>query len=357
MFSQVRQQTRQRQLAGDGRAGSWASAKARRRHWQFIRNGWGFIVGTATGAAAAISIALVVVRAEFLRGVIVGALTVGTIGALAMLVILMTGTGPTSMGATAERRTAGELRALKRAGWRVVNHFPMRAWDIDHVLVGPGGVIAVETKWSANGWTLDRPNERLNRAIDQVSGNAKSLRLWHDLRSLGIESVIPVVFLWGRNGEGSYSAHAEPCTIAGVTVIHGFEAARSWRATIESQPFARTYDASEVQRMWDVLDRQVQRRDSHEEANSPPPPPTLTHIYWTAVSVAAAALGSVIGTLQALQLSNWWAWSAAVLVAAIAGMYVRRVRAMRLAAVGWLAGLGGAALLVGVIELLHAVGG
>ncbi len=87
----------------------------------------------------------------------------------------------------------------------------------------------------------------------------------------------------------------------------------------------------------------------------PPPPPTLIRIYWSAFSVILAAIVSLIGVLQTLRLGSWWAWSITVLVFAAAGIFARRVRALRLPALGWLAGLGAAVLLVAVLELHRAV--
>jgi hypothetical protein len=49
-------------------------------------------------------------------------------------------------GADAERRTEKTLRALKRDGWQAVHDLPTPFGNIDHVLVGPGGVFALDTK-------------------------------------------------------------------------------------------------------------------------------------------------------------------------------------------------------------------
>jgi hypothetical protein len=110
MFNELRRRLRERELAGDGRAGSWARTKVRRRQWQFIRRQWRFFAVTVVGAAAITSLVLIFMRSEFLRGFVVGIAVAGTIGALAMLVMLVTGTAPISMGATAEQWTASELR-------------------------------------------------------------------------------------------------------------------------------------------------------------------------------------------------------------------------------------------------------
>ncbi|WP_449657794.1 nuclease-related domain-containing protein [Streptomyces longisporoflavus] len=51
------------------------------------------------------------------------------------------------MGLAGERRVGGELQRLSRSGWRVLHSVPLpRDVDIDHLLIGPGGVFSVNTK-------------------------------------------------------------------------------------------------------------------------------------------------------------------------------------------------------------------
>lgn len=102
-----------------------------------------------------------------------------------------------------------------------MNHVALRPWDIDHVLVGPGGVIAVETKWSADGWTLDPPESRLMAAVDQVRNNARDLRLWRpELRSADAGTTRAVVFLWGGT-RAFQTKPADSLDFGGVQVVYG----------------------------------------------------------------------------------------------------------------------------------------
>jgi hypothetical protein len=236
-----------------------------------------------------------------------------------------------------------------------MNHVALRTWDIDHVLVGPGGVIAVETKWSSYGWKLAPPDAGVMRAVDQVRNNAKDLRQWHDLHSLGIESVRPVAFLWGRDQDDPQPMPSAPLQIGEVTIITGVQAARAWRTSIVTTAESQAHDPEHIRRLWDALDGRIQKRDSYVLATSPPPPPTLGWIYWTAFSVAAAAIASFLLGLQAVRVGSWWGWSACILVLAAIGLSARRVRVLRLGGLGWLAGVGAAVLLVAVLELYRAI--
>ena len=55
-------------------------------------------------------------------------------------------------GLDGESNTADQLRRLRRKGWRAVHNIPLKNGDIDHVAIGPGGVVAIETKSSSAEW-------------------------------------------------------------------------------------------------------------------------------------------------------------------------------------------------------------
>lgn len=75
--------------------------------------------------------------------------------------------------AVAEWSTSSQVRKLRRRGWRIVDNVPMDGYDIDHIAIGPGGVIVLETKWTSDGLVDDR--EKLNqfghRAVNQIERN------------------------------------------------------------------------------------------------------------------------------------------------------------------------------------------
>ncbi len=51
-----------------------------------------------------------------------------------------------------EPSTESELRRLKRAGWRTISNIQFGGGEIDHVAVGPGGVVVIESQSSAADW-------------------------------------------------------------------------------------------------------------------------------------------------------------------------------------------------------------
>jgi len=174
----------------------------------------------------------------------VGGGLVGVASALWLWVVQVTGTAPTMMGDLGEQFTAAELRTLSRSGWSVVNHVLLQTRDIDHVLVGPGGVIAVETKWSSLPWTVDPPENRIRDAVESIRAHARQLTLWHSLKSLGVGQVRPVLILWGAR------ADEIPLTLADGVPVAGGPAARAWLATLGSDALTD----EQVRRAWEALD-------------------------------------------------------------------------------------------------------
>lgn len=61
-------------------------------------------------------------------------------------------------GLAGERRVGSELQRLSSRGWRVLHSVPLpREVDIDHLLIGPGGVFSINTKHHQNAkvWVGD----------------------------------------------------------------------------------------------------------------------------------------------------------------------------------------------------------
>jgi hypothetical protein len=79
-----------------------------------------------------------------MRAFLAGVLCTSAVAILVFWVVLASGSVPMMMGETAEQWTAAELRRIPGAGWRLVNGVRLGRGDIDHVLVGPGGLFVVE---------------------------------------------------------------------------------------------------------------------------------------------------------------------------------------------------------------------
>ena len=254
---------------------------------------------------------------------------------MAMMIMMATGTAYRSMGAIAETWTAGELRPLRRHGWRVINHFSLSVGDTDHVLIGPAGVIAIETKWSSQPWVLNPPSEEVHRAIVQVQKNAKQLRLWEGLKSSGVAHVETVLLLWGSTNTPESRAAAST-VIDGTTVLSGIAAVRAWRATLLATNATMTREQRDA--VWRSIDRQLHTRDSFDAVRRTSRP-SLFEVCWQISGILLAVFASVFGFLEAVQLKPVAFAVIAVMAMGSAGLVARRLKRTRFLALGWLTAL------------------
>lgn len=97
------------------------------------------------------------------------------------------------LGFEGERRVGEELNRLMAQGFRVFHDLPFDGFNVDHVLVGPPGVFAIETKTRSkprrftdqpshmvifDGQTLSYPWGRDEHGLDQAKRNAQSVAKW-----------------------------------------------------------------------------------------------------------------------------------------------------------------------------------
>ena len=117
-----------------------------------------------------------------------------------------------SLGYDAELAVGQELNAMTREGYWIFHDFPAENYNIDHVLVGPAGVYAIETKGRAkpiksdgkpeykviyDGKKLSFPSWTESEPLEQAIRQASSLQIW--LSSAVGETILvkPVLMLPG----------------------------------------------------------------------------------------------------------------------------------------------------------------
>ena len=162
-------------------------------------------------------------------------------------------------GDLGEQFTSDEVRKLRRRGWKVVDRVEFAYDDVDHVVVGPGGVFAIETKWTNWPWSVDAgrfTNPWASRAVRQASRNRH--RIYHLLRgNFGLTlDVTPLLVVWG---EGRPNLD-EPVAIDGVVVLDG-HLLRSYLTGLPER-----LDPTSVGAARDAVQRFVDERESHTPA-------------------------------------------------------------------------------------------
>lgn len=312
---------REHELSSDKRAGRFPRALARRRQRELLRRHWPRLVGLAAGLMGMFVVASLFADSDLQRGMLLGfgAATAG--GVTAHLVIVMSGTAPTMMGEAAEQWTAQELRVLLGHGWKLVNHVSLdRAGDIDHVLVGPGGVYVLETKWSADPWKVLRPNAKTNQTLHALQRRAEQVGRWEEVRKHGAPHVTPVLVLWGRAGDelddkpGGIRVHGHDAVVVAGRDL-GQWATRRGRAGLS--------DAA-VAAIWESLDRRASYLDDRED---PTPRGAMELAGLILASVVAGLCSFVLSGTVLESSSALWLLATAALIAA--GVVLRRTEQLR----------------------------
>jgi hypothetical protein len=241
-----------------GRAGRAVRSRAREARRQFIvRNRW--VISAFTGVYVVITGLLVWsqwTRSSELGAFVVGAALVGLVWFLSSIVAL-DGQAHRLRGADAEGDTAAALRRLQRRGWAMVDDVPFEGWNVDHVLVGPGGVFAIETKWTSVDWRVASGRLHDGRTQRQALNGAKKVATFLDHHAGVRVHVTPVIAMWGP-GRPRMGGQATVLT-DGVVLVEGRDCRRYIDAAATS-----VLTADQIEAAHRALDEFVRERDRYE---------------------------------------------------------------------------------------------
>ena len=223
--------------------------------------------------------------------------------------VISSGAASGTMGRVAEEWTDSELRRLRPKGWKYVNHVVIKPelGDIDHVAVGPDGVIVVETKWRSHEENIDSLSDWMSGALTQAKRNRKQivqLLNWHHRDPLLVQAL---VVLWGPDVTHE-SAGAVLADDVNVT------AGQNLRDDLAELRGARL-SPDEVNDVYDQLKAHIARRDNWEQVNLPAPPVTMQQRGNRWAKAACAAWAGLYLALLTFKL-GWWAFPA---IGALAG--------------------------------------
>lgn len=297
-------------LASHDRAGSHARRQLRQRQHAWLRQAWKGVALLAVWFTAVVGLEALMMGPS-VRSYAIGATVAGFFWCTHVLLLQTGDVLRWQSGVDAELWTAHTLRRLRRHGWRLVNHVPTDGGDIDHALVGPGGYVAIETKyrsrWSDERETIDPIVRQARRAAGRLSAR---LQLGTRARAL------PVVVAWGGACEDVF---VEAREIDGVLFIAGPQLRRvllGWPATVSAQDVERAYEA---------LATYMQRVEPGEIGRDGPVPTTIAGGLEHALAVLMAATGCALALalVASVPPTGWWSVAAAV-VLAVAAVLVRR---------------------------------
>lgn len=319
----VKDRLTERHFAGDGRAGTWSAQSATRRRRDFLRHHWPLMV-VPVAAAAAVAPAVVILAPVWCRQMLLGADVASGLWGAVYLVAAMSGAASVEMGCLAEQWTAKELRRLRRNGWRLVNELRYRRRsDVDHVLVGPGGAVVVETKYRADGWQSGRYADGvIAGACLQVERNVEDVWLT-SMATLARDQVRGVVVVWGGGYDRRHVGTGR------VEVVSGADL-RGWLAALPRDGL----DEAGIETVYRQMVDHAGRRDRWDADHSEPTPRSFTHLGLQGIALGLVALAGLYAE-AVVEAAVGWAWCLAAafgLVAVAWGPgWRRRYRPLRMA--------------------------
>jgi hypothetical protein len=159
-----------------------------------------------------------------------------------------------NLGLDAEIAVGQELNHLMREGYWVYHDFPAEDFNIDHVLIGPTGVFAIETKGRAKPFNKNGTAER------EVIYDGETLRFPHKTEQQPLkqaESQARWLADWLTRAVG------EPVAVTPVLAIPGWFIKQTKRKGV---PVINGKNSSAFFASWDrqVLSEKLQRQIAHQ---------------------------------------------------------------------------------------------
>ena len=283
------------------------------------------------------------------RWVLVGAVGISGLWLAVLLVVVVSGAGPSLMGVQAEEWTAQELRRLRRYGWHSIDGVMLRSKsDIDHVAVGPGGVLVIESKWSGEDWLGDHGSWysklALSKAMDQARENSHLVWLTF-ARGIPEEYVMAVCVLWSNQTRTEERARES----GGVTIVPASRL-HDWLREVDTA----VIDSAQIEQIVTAIKAHVERRDAGDAKRGVVHQPPLRSILIRSVlSPMLGALAALYASLFINRSSGHWQLALPSIVGlAIIGILAQRIRRVRQVALGWTLGaaFSGMVLLIIVVR-------
>jgi hypothetical protein len=269
------------------------------------------------------------------RAVIFAVMATSSVWLVIGIAVLLSGAAASVMGVIAEEWTANDLRSLRRRGWRVVQGLRLRyAADVDHIAIGPAGIVVVESKWRSDEWPqVGLPQDKespLGRAIEQAARNRRNVES-HFKRAVAGSPVLGALVLHSPIGvQGRAPAwHDDP---SGVTIVEGGAVVR-WMKSLDGN----TVDKAGVRRVWEEAEKFAALRDKHDEASQGPARLTLRQLAWSYLYgplIAIYAVGYYVRLLTSV--ATGWPLLAGLVAGLALGLLATRVAILRRAAAVWL---------------------
>lgn len=204
---------------------SYPRRQMRHRLIEFLRINWLVVFAFGgLGVVAVVPATVFLRRYPYLLGFVHGAVATFLVAGVGLIFLVFTGSTRYLSGAYGEDNTRDVLRRARRKRhiWGWIDNLEVQSGDVDHVVVAPSGIYAIDSKWHATDLS-----ESILHA-DAAAARAAARRASLIMRSARLQTldVQPVVVIWGRwQRDLQNDAHV----VDGVEVLKGLHL-RNWLA-------------------------------------------------------------------------------------------------------------------------------
>jgi hypothetical protein len=221
----------------------------------FARENW-FVLAIFLGATLfAVGWTLAFGSSPFVNGLVIGVIATALAASFVMFFLVLTGGALTVLGSWAEDVTNDAVKRAAKRGhvWGAVPNVEVGGFDIDHVVVAPGGVIAIETKAHVTGIDAGRARADVTQAREAARKATAILRS----KDVAMPSdVVSVLAVWGS--KATRTIPAEGRLVDGVHVIAVHDLA-DWLARFKVGRVAEDNAADLLERLRRFKDSQIRR--------------------------------------------------------------------------------------------------
>jgi hypothetical protein len=179
------------------RSRSYARRRLRAAWWKFLRDNPTIVAVLLGCVVALVALDFVLEPSPLIRGLLIGVTVTTLVGVVILIFLVCTGSIYTLAGAWGESLTRDEIKTAIKRGyvWGSVSNIELDGFDIDHLLVCPSGVIAIETKHHTTQPTSSRKTADLRQARDAARKaglvlRSKNIDMPYEVRA--------VLVVWGR---------------------------------------------------------------------------------------------------------------------------------------------------------------
>jgi hypothetical protein len=315
------------------RAGESGRVFAAERLQAFVRaNAVRLAVTLAVGTTFGALVFLLPSRFDAVKGFAFGAWCAFVFGMAYHWCMIASGAAQSMMGMQGERWTDEALRSLRKRGWRVVNHLTLKQGDIDHVAIGPSGLMVIESKWTSSPMVLDGTDAWVANWTYQARRNTDDVKRFIGWGAKADAPISPLLVIWGPQVRPAMDELYRAGN--GVTVIAGSDL----RQTLNELEDEQT-DRDEVERAFRKLAEHAERRDRSDLERNGPKPRQASEVLTEVALLVFTGWVSMFLSAFTLRLPPW-TWAPVAIVIVAVGIVATRQAGWRRFGLAWLAGFG-----------------